>query len=140
MALIVSKPLTRNDLGITGSHQAGMCIPRKIAQYFPKLDETQKNPRVVVRVIDCNDKPWSFNFIHYNNKLFGGTRYEYRLTKMTKFFREHSLKEKDRIQFSLDSSNLYSILIHRHQETENTFPTIKRGNLIVTIENWEIIE
>ena len=116
-----------------------MCIPRKIAQYFPKLDETQKNPRAVIRLIDCNDKPWSFNFIHYNNKLFGGTRYEYRLTKMTKFFREHSLKEKDRIEFSLGSSNRYSILIHRHQKTENTVPTIKRGNRIVTIQKWEVI-
>ena len=139
MSRIVSKPLTRNDLGLTGSHQAGMCIPRNVAIFFPTLNESEKNPRAVVRVIDWNNKPWTFNFIHYNNKLFGGTRYEYRLTKMTKFFREHQLKENDRIEFSINPSGKYSIIIHHNHETENTVPTIKRGNLIVTIQKWEII-
>ena len=139
MSRVISKPLTKNDLGLTGSHQAGMCIPRKVANFFPTLNESEKNPRTVISVLDCNNRSWSFNFIHYNNKLFGGTRYEYRLTKMTRFFREHGLKEKDKIEFTLDASNRYSILILRHQESEDTVTTIRRGNRIVTIQKWEVI-
>ena len=139
LSRVISKPLTRNDLGLTGSHQAGMCIPRKAATFFPILNESEKNPRTDISVVDCNNVTWSFNFIHYNNKLFGGTRYEYRLTKMTRFFREHGLKEKDRVEFKLDAANRYSILVHRHQESEGTVPTIRLGNRIVTIEDWEVL-
>ena len=42
-------------------------------------------------------RQWSFNFIYYNNRFFGGTRNEFRLTGMTDFFREFNLKAGDAV-------------------------------------------
>ena len=76
----VVKRLTRNDLGLTGGHQAGICVPFKIVKlgFFPELDSSIKNPRL--------DIPFSFagqtivfSYVYYNGRLIGdGTRNEYR--------------------------------------------------------------
>jgi len=39
------------------------------------------------------------NFIHYNNKLFGGTRDEYRLTGIATMLRDYGLRVGDQIEF-----------------------------------------
>ena len=40
------KELTANDLGKTGSHQAGIAIPKNKHLFFGLLDETKLNPDV----------------------------------------------------------------------------------------------
>lgn len=98
---VISKVLSGNDLGETGSHQAGMVISKKseVLQFFPDLGCEIKNPRVSLYFIDDFGKEWKLNFIYYNNKFFdvNGTRNEYRLTGMTAYFHENGLKVGDTI-------------------------------------------
>lgn len=94
---IVEKILSANDTGETGGHQAGILVPKdaSILGFFPHLDASVKNPRVVLQVVDDTGREWTFNFIYYNNRIWGGTRNEYRLTGMTAYFREFNLKAGD---------------------------------------------
>ena len=95
----ISKTLSANDTGETGGHQAGFCIPRtrEILDFFPALSTEEKNPRRSMHFLDDFDRTWSFNFIYYNNKFFGGTRNEYRLTGVTGYVRSVALRSGDKI-------------------------------------------
>lgn len=75
-----AKALTDNDIGATGGHQAGPLIPKQYIDFFPALDETQQNPRAEVRLLVDGSFYRDGHFIHYNNRKFGGTRDEYRVT------------------------------------------------------------
>lgn len=115
----VSKKLTRNDLGLTGGHQAGICVPRSIVNlnFFPLLDEKTYNPRKKIRCL-YQGKEIFFNYIYYNNRLFGsGTRNEYRLTGMSTFFRENKCETDDVLEFKKNGENyLISILKGTNQD------------------------
>ena len=89
----IEKMLSRNDTGETGGHQAGILIPKKpeILSFFPSLNSEEKNPRLLITFHDHMGEQWSFYFIYYNNKFFGGTRNEYRLTGMTKYLNHQIL-------------------------------------------------
>jgi len=104
----ITKQLSLNDSGETGGHQAGMLIPKnpEILSFFPKLDSSQKNPRVVMYFTDNSGKIWKMNFIYYNNRFFGGTRNEYRITGMTAYFREANLKAGDEVIFTRNNNQL----------------------------------
>lgn len=107
MPTIVSKKLSANDVGTTGGHQAGILVPKRpeILTFFPSLDPRIKNPRLTLVVREMNVRTrWEFNFIYYNNALFGGTRNEYRLTCMTQYLRAIDAKELDELLFSKDES------------------------------------
>ena len=67
--------------------------------FFPDLGNATKNPRVSLIFEDDWGQRWTFNFIYYNNKFHSpnGTRNEYRLTGLTRFFRENGLKSGDEI-------------------------------------------
>lgn len=69
----IEKTLSANDLGITGSHQAGMLIPKQedLLSFFPTLDASSNNPRVTLHFMDSTNFCWKFNFIYYNNKFRG---------------------------------------------------------------------
>lgn len=94
------KPLTANDTGETGGHQAGIHIPKSqsdLLALLPYLDPMQKNPDAWLEMTDDTGAVWRFRYIYYNNRLHdqGGTRDEYRITHMTKFFRAMGAKEGD---------------------------------------------
>lgn len=93
----IAKLLSANDTGETGGHQAGILIPRDytVLTFFPTLDRRILNPRCHIRFMDDGGAFWEFAFIYYNNKQFGGTRNEYRLTRMTKFIRQAGLVQGD---------------------------------------------
>lgn len=95
----ITKELSANDTGATGGHQAGIHIPKhtSVLSFFPELDSNTKNPRVILEFIDEYEQRWEFAFIYYNNLFFGGTRNEYRLTRMTPFIRKHGLQPGDRV-------------------------------------------
>lgn len=116
----IKKTLSQNDVGETGGHQAGMLIPKKsdILDFFPALDSDAKNPRTKLLFSDDSGGKWEFAFIHYNNKLFGGTRDEYRLTGMTKYFKSNALKAGDSIILSKDSAYDYAIT-HLRDEADD---------------------
>lgn len=107
----IQKVLSANDVGKTGGHQAGILIPKKdsLLSFFPAVDSSSRNPRVHIEFRDDRNTVWTFAFIYYNNRLFGGTRNEYRLTRMTRFLRENKLVEGDRIELHRDADGEYSV-------------------------------
>ena len=133
----LTKELSRNDTGETGGHQSGILIPKKplILSFFPELDSGIKNPRCFLTFVDSTFQRWRFPFIYYNNKYFGGSRNEYRLTCMTRFIRTYNLKAGDTIILKRDSGGFYSILYRRRSESG----MIRNGTLKLGSQ-WKVIE
>ena len=137
--LQISKILSENDTGETGSHQAGILIPKnppQVLQFFPKLNKDQKNPRVIIGFTDLFRKNWKFNFIYYNNKFWGGTRNEYRLTGMTAFFKKYELFSGDEITFSRDSEKYIVSFIKRDKEKTQK---VKEKQQLKLSNKWRVI-
>ena len=107
----ISKVLSRNDTGETSGHQAGILVPKdlRILSFFPPLDSSTKNPRARMSVRDPQGRLWGFTFIYYNNKYFGGTRNEYRLTWMTTFMKQYNLQAGDKLTLLRDNDGTYGI-------------------------------
>ena len=140
MKSTVEKILSANDTGETGAHQAGLLIPRNILtlEFFPKLSPAIKNPRCVIDLRDAAGEEWTFNFIHYNNRRFGGTRNEYRLTCVTEFIRRYGLKEGDTVIFKKPGGRFYGLGYRRKDE-----PIKNLGNgqkMLRLSANWAVID
>lgn len=135
MSQTISKVLSPNDAGETGSHQAGILIPLdpKILDFFPKLDATRLNPRVALNFLDSDAVTWEFTLIYYNNRLFQGTRNEYRLTRMTGYIRQARLTSGDEIALSKIDDKYY--VCHKRTRALNA----RKGNLKVGAY-WRVIE
>ncbi len=120
----IRKSLSANDIGLTGGHQAGILVPKNkdVLSFFPGLPNNSLNPRVRLTFKDSSGKNWFFNFIYYNNRLFGGTRNEYRLTGMTSYMRENNLCVDDQICFSMN-------------EQRDRFISYQRKNKLYTVNN-----
>lgn len=122
MNISIIKKLSRNDLGLTGSHQAGICVPKKVVakDFFPSLNPQDYNPRIVIPMF-CENERVDVNFIFYNNRLHGcGTRCEYRLTGISKFLKKHNLKEGESLVFTFDGKKqVYSLQIQYKKEERN---------------------
>lgn len=135
-AYIICKELSANDIGLTGSHQAGILIPKneEILNFFPTLNSSEKNPRKELSFVDATSQsPWSFNFIYYNNKHFDGTRNEYRLTKMTKYIRSKNASPGDFIFMSKGESGEITIDL-RSVDLKRSYNTPIRE-----IAGWQIL-
>jgi hypothetical protein len=131
----ISKVLSENDVGKTGAHQAGILVPKdtKILSFFPALDKKSLNPRVLLTFQDDGGELWQFAFIYYNNSFFGGTRNEYRLTRMTKFLRDKGLKAGDEIILEKHKSQATRIKYKRTGSAQERKHILKLG------ANWKII-
>jgi len=110
------KVLSANDVGATGSHQAGIHIPKsetELLAFLPQLNPKIKNPDVWIDCIDENGTTRRFRFVYYNNRLHeAGTRNEYRITHMTEYFRETKARAGDSLELSCDQGQLhYSIRV-----------------------------
>lgn len=132
----ISKILSANDTGETKAHQAGILVPKnkEILSFFPDLGCEEKNPRTVLVFEDTSGEFWSFNFIYYNGKLFGGTRNEYRLTGMTAFIKRNNLKTGDKIFFHRLSDEKLLVKHQRMSEiSASTSTVLKLGS------NWKVV-
>lgn len=84
--LIYAKRLSANDTGATKSHQSGLYMPGPVFDaVFPTLNNKKvKNPEAIfsVHIVSHPDclVVSEVRAIYYNNKFFGGTRDEKRLT------------------------------------------------------------
>ncbi len=139
----VKKTLTANDTGITGSHQAGILIPKKggVLEFFPDLNENEKNPRASITFIDDSGNEWRLNFIHYNNKLMdhNGTRNEYRLTGMTAYIKENRLKVGDSIILRRNDDGNHYISYSRISDTKSAH-TLDTGEIRIDLQHtWTVI-
>jgi Restriction endonuclease EcoRII, N-terminal len=132
----ISKSLSKNDTGETGAHQVGILVPKQpeILSFFPKLAATVKNPRTLIRFKDDGGTHWEFPFIYYNNKLYGGTRNEYRLTRMTGFIRAHNLKPGDELILSRDEYDQFQVSFKRAH-----VPQRVGGGILRLGSEWKVI-
>jgi hypothetical protein len=106
------KRLSDNDVGITNSHQAGFLIPKLFVRegLFEALTDEKLNPRIRLKFRDLTDGMDIYlSYIYYNNKFFGGTRHEYRLTGLTRWIKNHGLRSGDTIQISRLNKYDYTI-------------------------------
>jgi hypothetical protein len=99
------KTLSANDVGTTGGHQGGILIPKGEAEllaFLPPLDPAIKNPDAWIECMDETGVLRRFRFVYYNNKLHdqNGTRNEYRVTYMTRYFRDVGANEGDIFEIS----------------------------------------
>ncbi len=77
------KRLSGNDTTANGAHQAGPYLPREfLFRVAPELHKpTRRNPDVSIALsIDSHCDERDIRAVWYNNKFFGGTRNETRLT------------------------------------------------------------
>jgi hypothetical protein len=137
--LKISKVLSANDTGETGGHQAGLLVPReeRILSFFPPLDGNQLNPRSHLHFEDQDGSFWEFAFIYYNNRFFGGTRNEYRLTCMTKYIRQAGLTAGDEVVLRYLGDAGYFISFERANlslEDEEGKTVIRLGS------GWKVID
>lgn len=132
----IAKELSANDTGDTGGHQAGILIPKnpEILSFFPALDRKTKNPRHHIVFHGEDGTRWEFAFIYYNNKFFGGTRNEYRLTHMTNYIRSHNLKPGDKIILRHEDGGKRYVACRRAKPVMSGSGKIKLGS------SWRIIK
>lgn len=133
----IAKTLSPNDTGETGGHQAGMHIPkqRELLSFFPELDQSLKNPRATVWVVDESGGAWRFQFIYYNNKFFGGTRNEFRLTGMTRYIQDNVLKAGDDVVLERKDGSVTTISFVR----QRTVPRLGDGAIRLG-GGWKIVQ
>ena len=133
----LTKVLSANDTGGTGGHQAGILVPRerRLLSFFPSLNDKEYNPRAHLQFMDGSGVEWEFAFIYYNNKFFGGTRNEYRLTRMTRFIREAGLTNGDEVILSRSGKDVYKIDYRRKIESARD----KKGVLVLR-SGWKIVD
>lgn len=131
----IAKVLSANDTGETGGHQAGILVPKeeRLLGFFPKLDQRDYNPRTHLKFIDEGGSFWEFAFIYYNNKFFGGTRNEYRLTRMTEYIRGRNLTAGDEISLRRGDDDRYYISFRKKQQVARAEAVLKLGS------GWRVI-
>jgi len=132
----IAKVLSKNDTGETGGHQAGILVPKEkeILSFFPGLAPSEYNPRCHLMFLDKSGSFWEFAFIYYNNALFGGTRNEYRLTRMTKYIRQAGLVVGDEVILSHDGVR-YMVSHKRKRQIEiNAAGILKLGT------GWRVVQ
>tara|TARA_R110002012_G_scaffold102188_3_gene241708 strand:+ start:4525 stop:4944 length:420 start_codon:yes stop_codon:yes gene_type:complete len=133
----IAKELSANDAGETGGHQAGILVPKEpdLLSFFPRLDASQYNPRAHIIFTDEAGGQWEFAFIYYNNALFGKTRNEYRLTRMTKYIRQSGLVSGDHIEMKKSADGNYYINFRRKNSLEYT-----EGKALRLSSGWRVID
>lgn len=131
----ITKELSANDTGETGAHQAGIHVPKdsQILSFFPPLDGTKKNPRHTIAFYEPGGQRWMFEFIYYNNKHFGGTRNEYRLTCMTHYLRSQNLKAGDELILSREGEARYVVEFKRKNTPVETNGKLQLGS------SWKVV-
>lgn len=133
----ISKTLSANDTGETGGHQAGILVPKQedILSFFPPLQRSELNPRHHLIFYDDKDERWEFAFIYYNNRFFGGTRNEFRLTRMTPYINESGLRAGDELILERSESGRYLIKYRRAKSTGKD-----RDGVLRLGSSWRVVE
>lgn len=137
-SMTIAKTLSANDTGETGGHQAGILVPKapEILSFFPPLDAKTKNPRHEIGFTDESGVRWIFAFIYYNNRYFGGTRNEFRLTRMTPFMREAGLVAGDELLLQRDAEGFRTVRWRRTTPTQSLIA----GGVLRLGGKWKTID
>lgn len=132
----IAKILSANDTGETGCNQSGILIPKdeQFLSFFPRLDPAQRNPRSLLNFVDDGGAFWEFAFIYYNNKFFGGTCNEYRLTRMTKYIRQANLSSGDELILTRSIDGQYTVGAKRQKAAEVRPGPLRLGS------QWRVVK
>lgn len=135
-----TKILSANDVGTTGAHQGGFLIPKseaELLEFLPPLNATVKNPDAWLECKDESGLDLRLRFVYYNNKLHDpkGTRNEYRITYMTRYFKSVGAKAGDTLEISGDSSKKFYTI--RVVAAASTIPEIQEVAMRVKITSWQ---
>ena len=137
MSGAIEKVVGRNELGHTGSHQAGIVIPKaqQIIEFFPALDASEFNPRKLIHFWnEATQRYWPLNYIYYNGKIHGfSTRNEYRLTGITQLFRLIDIDAGDLLSF-VNGAHGYEIAVKKSLVSTDDF---SRGRIALSFSgDW----
>ena len=136
------KTLSANDVGSTGGHQGGILIPKgekELLEILPPLNPCVKNPDAWIECVDDASQKLKFRFVYYNNKLHddGGTRNEYRITHMTRWFRDVGAREGDEFEISKDHMNAFYTICIKPQNDEEPDP--EEQGVRIRLTKWRRI-
>ena len=137
-----AKNLTKNDVGETGGHQAGIAVPKAdldLINFFPFLNPEEFNPDSWLNCTDPDGVEWKMRYIYYNGKSFKppkSTRNEYRITHMTKFFSKWGAESGDDLIFTkTNKENSFQIRIKKQNEIKENMSTYESNKPIV-LRGW----
>lgn len=137
---IISKVLTANDIGLTGGHQAGITVPQYsgMLEFFPKLDENIVNPSTRILCTDFSSQERTYlRYVYYNGKIHGtSTRNEYRITGLTKYFRDRIAEVGDDLIFRRHPDGQFSIDINKSSPSAENITVIKESTKITLTGKW----
>ena len=110
----IEKVLTSNDVGETGSHQAGIAVPSHpgFLDFFPRLPE-EPNPSLIIQFHAPDGEVWDFRYVYYNNSLYGGTRNERRLCRTGKFLKTWQAHAGDVLVLIRNAENGFTASIRK---------------------------
>lgn len=118
----VTKILTANDVGTTGSHQAGIAVPKAgdMLEFFPVLDASEFNPRIRLYGYDTiHQMDVPLTYVYYNGKLHErSTRNEFRLTGLSAFFSRNLAAAGDTLTIKRQSELDYELMLTKF-DTQN---------------------
>lgn len=101
-----TKVLSANDLGLTGTHQSGVLLPKALAMhsFLPELNYETINPRATVEFwCPALSSTIEVQYIYYNAKTLGtGTRNEFRLTRLAPLFHVAKPRVGQLLEFSFE--------------------------------------
>lgn len=130
------KYLSRNDIGLSGSHQSGFLIPKankELISFLPDLAPDEINPSKFVDFFDREGIRWRLRYIYYNTKIHGqGTRDEYRITRTSGFMRKHQPNEGDVLVLSKSRNGSYLIDVVKRR-TDNPVSSV------VKLRGWKLV-
>ena len=131
------KALTPNDLGLTGSHQAGIAVPKHMVQHFPPLDPSMYNPDCWISVEDNNSVIYAWRYVYYNNRLHSpnGTRNEYRLAHVRGYLNSVIAAPGDVL--AIQFIDQLSVRVHLIPNKEDLI--LADGELVINLGNWRVI-
>lgn len=142
MGIKYKKTLSRNDIGETGGHQAGIVVPKSqgLLQFFPQLNGEEFNPEAWITCIDSDGCEWKMRYIYYNGRTFSpvkSTRNEYRITHMTKLFSKYEAKAGDTVVFEAsDEPGIYNISLEKESDICNVVSE-EREPFTVVLRGWK---
>jgi hypothetical protein len=135
-----AKTLTANDVGETGTHQAGICVPKKnqeLLSFFPKLDLKIKNPDCLISCLDESGESWKLRFVYYNGKTLAiNTRDEYRITRLSSFFSRYNVVAGEILIFTKIESEKKLLLTIKKNQFSIDNKCMKNDNKIVKLRGW----
>lgn len=130
------KHLSRNDIGLSGSHQSGFLIPKsnkELISFLPDLAPDEINPSRYVDFFDREGTRWRLRYIYYNTKKHSlGTRDEYRITRTSSFMRKHQPREGDVLVLSKSRDGSYLIELVKRRENDSLASVVK-------LRGWKVV-